>query len=327
MPRPDNPIALNLARIVHRLISNPRGWRVHDLMEDLGIKGRTYRKYRKLLQEHFEHTLFSGAEGVIDEVVVGDDRYLRFIQGSDTIENKKDFLSRVAALYMARSVFGFLKSTDLKDVLDDFYSELQTRVTDKPYILGHFLKNMDRMLYYIPDAPKDYTDQGDKIDKLLRALFYRRRTRITHQSPEGKRSVHEIEPLTLILYKNGFYLVAQYPESKARYTFAVDRITQVEKLKERFDYPGDYSPESYTEGCFGLFRGREKKRILFELAFKDDKWLHTYLKERRWHPTQKFKSIRDGRLKMSFTVRSDVEVWPWVRSFGEDVEVLKPKTS
>ena len=60
----------------------------------MGRKDRTHRKYRKLLQDHFAHALFPGVQGVIEEVPVGDERYLRFIQGSEAEEGRKDFLAR-----------------------------------------------------------------------------------------------------------------------------------------------------------------------------------------------------------------------------------------
>jgi len=43
------PIALNLARIVHRLLVSPRGWRKEALCDELDIAPRTYRKYKLLL--------------------------------------------------------------------------------------------------------------------------------------------------------------------------------------------------------------------------------------------------------------------------------------
>ena len=71
------PLALNLARIVHRLLVDPRGWRVDQLMEALEIRPRTYRKYRGLLQEHFDHLLDPNGRLRILEVREGDARYLR----------------------------------------------------------------------------------------------------------------------------------------------------------------------------------------------------------------------------------------------------------
>src|SRR5579872_2998547 len=57
--RPDDPFSLNLARIVFRLMTSPRGWDVRGLKRELRISDRTYRKYRKTLQDRFV-PLFNG---------------------------------------------------------------------------------------------------------------------------------------------------------------------------------------------------------------------------------------------------------------------------
>jgi hypothetical protein len=60
------------------------------------------------------------------------------------------------------------------------------------------------------------------------------------------------------------------------------------------------------------------------LRFAARPWLHRYLRERTWHPSQRFKPIDDGELRMRMTVTSTIEVIPWVRSFGNDVSVEGP---
>ena len=64
---PSKPIALNPATIVHRLLTNARGWEVQDLCDELEIADRTYRKYRQLLQEEFLPLIRRG-KGLVQEV-------------------------------------------------------------------------------------------------------------------------------------------------------------------------------------------------------------------------------------------------------------------
>jgi len=47
------PISLNLALIVYRVLTDERGWEVEELKTELDISARTYRKYRKILTESF----------------------------------------------------------------------------------------------------------------------------------------------------------------------------------------------------------------------------------------------------------------------------------
>ena len=40
----------NIARILHRLMTSPRGWPIKALKQELGIEARTYRDYRAFLE-------------------------------------------------------------------------------------------------------------------------------------------------------------------------------------------------------------------------------------------------------------------------------------
>jgi hypothetical protein len=41
-----------------------------------------------------------------------------------------------------------------------------------------------------------------------------------------------------------------------------------------------------------------------------------YLLERRWHPSQKNKKLKDGSLELAFEVAGTKEIKPWVMDFG-----------
>ena len=304
------PIAMNLARILHRLLLDPRGWRVETLKEEFGIADRTYRKYRSLLSEHFAFDKHWDCVEVMD----GEFRYLRLQARKVPSEDQQGFLSHVAAFFLARKAFGF--AGDLKQGMDQAWVELVSGIKDKPYVLHHLLKDVDRMLYVVPDAPKDYSDRADDLKLLLHGLFHRRRVRFRYTTnPEW----NEVCPLTLVVYRSALYLVGRYKPDQEPYLFAVDRMSEL-SLTTRFDYPTDYDPSSVFEGAFGIYQGKEEHHV--DLLFENRPWLHRYLTERRWHPTQSFEEQKDGRLRMRFTVSSMAEVNPWIKSFGEDVTVV-----
>jgi predicted DNA-binding transcriptional regulator YafY len=48
-------------------------------------------------------------------------------------------------------------------------------------------------------------------------------------------------------------------------------------------------------------------------------------KESRWHPTQEVEDTDDGGCVLTLTVASLMEVGRWVRSWGDEVEVLAPE--
>jgi predicted DNA-binding transcriptional regulator YafY len=327
MAGPSDPLALNLARVTHRLMVDPRGWRVDRLMDELGIQPRTYRKYRALLQEHLERVLDPSGRWRVVEVRDGQARYLRLSAAGDAAEVREGFLGHVAAFWLARQVFGFAGDGDLNAALDGAWADLLGSVGDRDFTLGHLLRNVDRMLHAVPDAPKDYRGHEEAIAAVLRGLFFSRVLRLSYRSvPAAEPRDHVVHPLTVVVWRSALYLVAPYQLAGRPYLFALDRIESVEATGERFRYPSarDYDPEELFEGSFGIWQERGGTPTRVELHFAARPYLHRYLRERTWHPSQVFEELPDGRLGMTFTVTSMVEVTPWVRSFGGDVEVVEP---
>jgi hypothetical protein len=322
---PDKTKALNLARIVFRLMTNPHGWRVDLLKSELGIADRTYRDYRRTLQKEFKELQDKQERSLIQEVKDGETRYLRLRDSEDSITDESVFVSRMTALEMARQAFGFLQDTDVGRDLQTFSQDVFNRVGDRTYVYRSLLKNLDRKLFYLPHAPKAYSKQGAKLRVILRGLIGSKALSITYDSAKPEPRI--VEPLTLVMWRSALYLFVRTRGKKNPYTLAVDRVLDAKVTGQGFHYPPSelYNPIRNTEGGFGIFLERDGTPIRVELVFANKRSLKLDLTERCWHSTQRTEELPDGRLRMTFTVRTLVEVRPWVRSYGADVEVLDPR--
>ncbi len=49
-----------------------------------------------------------------------------------------------------------------------------------------------------------------------------------------------------------------------------------------------------------------------------------YVREREWHPTQKLRTIRDGRLELTFRAGGTFEITRWILAWGDAAEVVRP---
>ncbi|MBM4396623.1 MAG: WYL domain-containing protein [Deltaproteobacteria bacterium] len=320
---PDNTLALNLARILLKLLSNPRGWRVDELQATLGIKDRTYRKYRALLQNHFDYLVDSQGSLVV-EAREGDAKFLRLRDSEEPIEDHPHFMARAAALEMARQAFAFLAPTGIGEDIDAFQQEFLDRAHDRAYVFRQLLRDIDRKLLVVPDAPKDYSGQAPKVAAILHALMYCKRLRVTYEGGRVRSGPQLVEPLTLMVWRCALYLVVRFKGSKKPYYLAVDRMQEVERTGETFRYPplAEYSPAGLLDGSFGIYREPGARPRAVELLFANERWLKMYLRERHWHPTQQFEDLPDGRLRMTFTATSMADVRTWIRGFGDAVQVV-----
>jgi predicted DNA-binding transcriptional regulator YafY len=321
---PEAPINLNLARVVHRLMTHPRGWHIDEMQRELDIAQRTYRKYREVLQSQFEPLHREDGTSRIREVKEADGRYLRLV-GPSILLQETGILARFAGLYLARQMLSFFDGTDVARVFNDLISDIRHRVDDQD-LAEHLLRNVDRLFYYVPHAPKDYARHGSVIRLLIECLVYPHQIELDYDPANGARKVTVIEPLTLMSYRSGLYVIARDTQSGVEKTYAVDRIQSARKLG-RFEYPGEdeYRPSNRHASAFGIFASAASNHpIRVQLIFRNEKWLHRDLLEREWHHSQQFEVLPDGRLLMTFTVNTLVEVRPWVLGYGDNVEIVNP---
>jgi predicted DNA-binding transcriptional regulator YafY len=53
--------------------------------------------------------------------------------------------------------------------------------------------------------------------------------------------------------------------------------------------------------------------------------LASYLKRRTWHPTQRIKPLRNGKILFSMTASGKEEIKTWILGFGPKATVISPK--
>ena len=321
---PVAPKSLFFARIVHRLLTNPNGWRVSDMMDEFEIQPRTYRNYRKTLQDELRELHDANGESVVQEVRDGEQLWLRIVDGRPASPAHDDYLSRIAAIYFANRLLQFLSATEIGGAIEQLVQDFQASLKDRSFALNTTLRNVDRMFYEVPAAPKNYGDKADIVRASLRGLVYNYWLDVEYESTRWGLLPLRLAPYTLATHQSALYLIARTDKYRDPRYYAVDRIKSVACSTEKFEYPSKaaYDPETWTAGGFGLFRGDDGETHRFELVFADKRWLKAFVQERRWSATQAFEERDDGRLCMKFRTSSDVQVWPWIRSFGDDVEVV-----
>lgn len=224
---------------------------------------------------------------------------------------------QVLPLGLAQLALSFLEGTDLHDQLGVIQKKLALGVKPKTKKL---LEEAPRKLALVPHGPKIYRHKDDVLNDLLTGLLYDERVHISYRPPGGRTKRHVIEPLTLVLYREALYIVANVQKTGLRTCFAVDRITRSERLKgEHFDYPTDHDPKDYFDGAFGLLGGETTS---VEIIFDEDQ--ARYVRERHWHPTQRFEELADGRVRMTMEVSGTADVLRWLIGHTGTFEVISP---
>jgi proteasome accessory factor B len=102
-------------------------------------------------------------------------------------------------------------------------------------------------------------------------------------------------------------------------TFKLDRMESAEVLDRNFEVPHDLDLAKLLGGSWGIFWGDE---VDIRLKFSPN--VARRVKEATWHPSQVIEDLPDGGCLFKVRVSSTLEITPWIRAWGPDVEVLEP---
>ena len=133
----------------------------------------------------------------------------------------------------------------------------------------------------------------------------------------------EVYPLGLVHHRGSLYLIAWSGRRSEVRTYKVDRIDDVHVTKLPAAVPTDFSVTDWLEHSFGIFRGGSKRLQTICVRFSRD--AARYVKESRWHKSQKLTSQKDGGLLAEFQLPDTQEIKRWIMSFGPSATVLEPE--
>lgn len=167
------------------------------------------------------------------------------------------------------------------------------------------------------------------IEDLGLAISEARPVRISYYSRRrNKCSDYRVAPVTLEPYPEGMavYLIA-WDLSQEKNFF---RTFKTERIKEMV--LEDSSPDLYRNipvknlaahfrDAWGIWRSDDSPitvRLLFSVNVADR------VEETLWHTRQTVRRLDDGRLEWQANIAEPQEMYPWIRGWGPDVEVLEP---
>ncbi len=162
---------------------------------------------------------------------------------------------------------------------------------------------------------------AEHLPVLQSALVERRTVRMRYYSfQRDAETERAVDPYHLTYFNGGLYLVGYCHLREAVRVFAVERVRAVEALRRRFEVPADFDARDYLDKAWGILQGDlVPVRVVFSPR------VARYVRERLWHPSQRFRELAGGRLEMTLRVADTLEVRRWLLGYGADAEVLEPE--
>ena len=291
-----------------RLIESRHGISIEELADGSGVNRRTV--HRDLLA-------ISEAGYPLTAEWSGDRKLYRFITGFKDVPPIGFSLQELLTLYFLRSHLETLHGTPFHDDLGSVFRKINSVLP--PRYAAH-LERLSRITLPIIQGVRDYSKVSALLTELRKALLFQQKVKLHYKTPSRKKAeLYTVDPYSFIFYKGGLYLQGYAHNRLSIRIFAVERITEVVILSERFEIPLEYQPEKQFDEAFGIVT---EEPYSIRLRFSNVV-AHT-IAERIWHPSQKIRKLRNGSVELSFTAGGKMEILSWILSYGNHVELLEP---
>ena len=159
------------------------------------------------------------------------------------------------------------------------------------------------------------------FDCLAKATAGRRQLEISYRKPgmaQTERRV--IDPYHLANINGEWYLFAfDHLRGDIR-TFVPARIKSVRQTGRAFLRQKQFSLEARLRDSFGVHSGAGA----YEVVLRFDSSVADYIREKKWHDSQKLRALADGSVELRMKLSSLLEVERWVLGWGGNAVVIKP---
>lgn len=160
------------------------------------------------------------------------------------------------------------------------------------------------------------------FDQLAKATAARRQLELTYRKPgQRETEVRRIDPYHLANINGEWFLFAFDHLRQDIRTFVPSRIKALKETGHTFPRPHKFSLEKRLRGSFGVQSGHGR----FEIVLRFDESVADYIREKKWHESQKLRELRSGGVELQLELSSLAEVERWVLSWGGHARVLRPK--
>ncbi len=192
----------------------------------------------------------------------------------------------------------------------------------------------------MPEPVAEFVDAGaaqlerrkvnSRYNEILQTITYawanRRVLRLSYQSAHSDRPKPiVVEPYFLEPLHTGFatYLIARSRTHDDIRVFKVERVRTAQVLPEVYEIPAGMTPDALLRNAWGIaFKQGNADQVKVVLRF--DASVASRVQESEWHPSQSVRKEAEGGLRFEVTLGSTMEILPWIRSWGDAVEVLEP---
>lgn len=297
-----------LKQIEELLLSNNKGWTRTELADHFGVD-------RSTIKRNIDYVLAKGIFPIYllsNKIYINTDSYLSNIQMN---------MHEMLALHLATRLL-VKKSSFASRHYASLLRKISQSFANHSQLISRYMGDTADGLNEL-EMTKEHYKRMDRLELMNQAWTQQNMVEIDYQGRSGLKT-----------YQLGIYCFEPYSEGLSLHViglcrnesrprdFKFERILSVRILKETYLIPDDFRPHDYFRDSWGIWTTglppvKVRLRFLTPSAV-------ARMKENSWHISEKSEVQEDGSLIWTANISQPVEMLPWIRSWGDQVEVLEP---
>ena len=141
---------------------------------------------------------------------------------------------------------------------------------------------------------------------------------------EDEISQRTVEPYSLKEFNNRWYVLAYDLKDNKVKSFALDRLTELEITRKKFQLPIDFDVNEHYKYCFGIISPNEHQPQEVILSF--DPFQGKYIKTLPLHESQVILKDHEEELLIKLTLFLTHDFLMEILSYGDNVKVIQPES-
>ncbi|MBG89350.1 MAG: DNA-binding protein [Verrucomicrobiales bacterium] len=160
------------------------------------------------------------------------------------------------------------------------------------------------------------------FDQLATATAKHRQLKLKYRKPGSRKSeTRTLDPYHLANINGEWFLFAYDHQREDIRTFVPARMSDLELTGKKVLSPKEFSLEKRLRDSFGVHFAQGT----FDVVIRFNANVADYIREKRWHPSQKIKERKDGGLDLVLKLSSLNEIQRWIVTWAGNARVISPK--
>jgi proteasome accessory factor B len=159
------------------------------------------------------------------------------------------------------------------------------------------------------------------FDALAKATAGHQQLQIAYRKPGSKQTeLRTVDPYHLANINGEWFLFGFDHLRKDIRTFVPSRVQSIQATGQTFPRPQKFSIEKILRDSFGVHSGQGE----YYVVIRFDAFAADYVREKRWHPSQTLRELKDGGVELRLKLSSLGEIQRWILGWGGSATVIEP---